>query len=91
MKALSIGQTALLVAGILLVVIGGGMFLEGQNQKEAAEEWDSELRICGSAPTVEQARQIDCPDNPYSGGGDKMLFGAVLIVIGGIAARFGTG
>lgn len=83
-------RTLALVIGIVLVVAGVGLVVTGTNQMEAAEEWDRQTHYCGSAGSFQDASEIECPDNPYAGGGVKVTFGVGLVVVGGLAARYGT-
>lgn len=86
MNSLSLAQTLLLIVGILGVVVGAGLVVEGHNQQQAADEWASQLRYCGSGNPGE----VSCPTNPYSGGGAKMFGGFVALLIGGGLAYLGT-
>lgn len=79
-----------LVMGIVFIVAGAGLANTGYSQMQAADEWDSQTHYCGSASSFEAASQIDCPDNPYEGGEFYVGTGVVLLLIGGVSARWGT-
>ncbi|WP_225334481.1 hypothetical protein [Halomicrobium urmianum] len=81
-------RTLALVIGVVLVVVGAGTGYGGYNQMQAAEEWSQQTHDCGS--TIGDTREIECPDNPYDGGGQKVAFGLLLAVIGGVISRWGT-
>lgn len=68
------------------MVVGAGMAAQGYNQQQAADEWASQTHHCGSGPVSE----VDCPDNPYSGGGTKIVGGFIITIIGGVVVYVGT-
>jgi hypothetical protein len=83
-------HTALLIIGIVVVVIGAGMAMQGYDQMQAADEWGSQVHDCGSVSSWQDPSGIECPDNPYDGWSGKLYGGIVLALIGGVVARFGA-
>lgn len=80
------GGVLLLIVGVILIVAGVGTALGGYNQTQAADEWASQTHYCGSGTLQE----VECPENPYEGGGQKVAFGVLLAMVGGVAARYGS-
>lgn len=76
----------LLIVGVLLIVIGAGLADGGYNQMQAADHWGGQTHFCGTGDPTE----VDCPDNPYGGGDGKILIGLALVVVGGVATRYGA-
>jgi hypothetical protein len=87
---ISVTRTVLLTAGILLVVIGAGLVLEGHNQMEAADEWDSQVHDCGTVSSIDRAESVRCPRNPYEGGEGKVFWGILVAIIGGVTSKIGA-
>ena len=84
-------QTVVLVVGVVIIVAGAGLAIGGYNQMQAAQEWSEQTHYCGTTiGGLDAAQEVDCPDNPYSGGGGKLVSGLLLSVVGGGSVRWGT-
>jgi hypothetical protein len=88
MESESAARTTALILGIVLVVGGVGAISMGYNQMQAADEWASQIHICGI--TEDSAPEPECPPNPYAGGGGVFIIGVIVVVVGGVAARWGA-
>jgi hypothetical protein len=75
----------LVIIGVLLIVLGAGMAVAGQNQIQAGNDWDREH--CTYNPVLQQ---MTCPENPYEGGGGQVLAGLILVLGGGVVLFYGT-
>jgi hypothetical protein len=82
-------RVGLLIVGVVLIVVGVGLALDGYNQTRAAAEWSSQPHYCGSAGPYQSVDEVTCPKNPYTGGSSQILGGVVFAVIGGLAVRIG--
>lgn len=98
--------SALVAVGVVIVVIGAGLVLAGYNPQQMAQAWvdqkDSQCyaAVVGSLPSdaspedISRAYNDRCGgpyrNNPYAGGGPKMLTGLVVALAGGAVAYYGT-
>lgn len=71
------------------MVVGAGSVVVGDNQTQAAAEWDSRLHYCGTVGAFQDVGEITCPANPYAGGEGKIGLGIVLVLVGGVSVRAG--
>lgn len=76
----------LAIVGVLLIVIGGAMVLNGYDKIQAANEWDENV---GCAYDYRSQAWI-CPTNPYEGGRSQFWTGLAVTIVGGIVLYFGT-
>ena len=76
-------RTLALIIGVTLIVVGVGTAIVGYNQTQLAAQWASQTHYCGSATGMDSASQIECPKNPYAGGGYKLGMGILSAIIGG--------
>lgn len=83
-------RTLLLIVGVVLIVAGVGLALTGYNQMQAAEVWDEQPHSCGWAGSFEEASEIECPKNPYAGGGLLLTLGVGFAAAGGLSVRVGS-
>lgn len=95
MTAGSPSRTLLLIVGVVLIVAGVGLAINGYNRTQAAEEWHEQrfadgFASCGEIPEWGDARDVRCPTNPYKGGEKLIPIGVLLAIVGGVAGRYGA-
>ncbi|WP_143416416.1 hypothetical protein [Halobacterium hubeiense] len=100
----SIGGIILVIVGVLLIVFGAGTAFAGFNKMDAADDWSpptTDDSVCtvniegdinkeNMQKAEQKCSQNGTPENPYTGGETDVLFGSLLVVIGGSTTYFGS-
>jgi hypothetical protein len=81
-------RTTALILGVLLIVIGGGMVVGGYNEMQTDDGSVVQGGYCGS--TTGDPAEIECTSTDTSGGQSKFFVGIVLVILGGLGARYGA-